>query len=340
MKSKDIRMAVKNKSESGDGPAKIFRDLGGAVSLPTIKRWMRMLKTTGSINLSLPPGRTRTIRTKASIAKVKRRVNGKRPSSTRKLAAQLKISRTSVQRMLKEDLHYFPYKKTTEPRLTELQKKKRVQFANWVLNNFSKEDTKKWLFSDEKMFDLNGIYNSQNDRVWAPSRQVADERGGVHQKTKFPAKVMIWLGACSEGLTTPVILDNGTTDAERYINEVLPVALKCGNEMLGKNWYYQQDGAKPHTHHLSQQWCANHFPSFISKDRWPPNSPDLNPLDYSIWNQLAQTMDWGKVTNKTTLVNEIKNGVRKIDKQHILHSVLDFTVRLRRLQQNGGDYIR
>ena len=204
-----------------------------------------MLKKTGSINLSLPPGRTRTIRTKASIAKVKRRVKGKRPSSTRKLAAQLKISRTSVQRMLKEDLHYFPYKKITEPKLTELQKKKRVKFANWVLNNFSKEDTKKWLFSDEKMFDLNGIYNSQNDRVWAPSRQVADERGGVHQKTKFPAKVMIWLGACSEGLTTPVILDNGTTDAERYIKEVLPVALKCGNQMLGKNWTYQQDGAKP-----------------------------------------------------------------------------------------------
>ena len=51
-------------------------------------------------------------------------------------------------------------------------------------------------------------------------------------------------------------------------------------------------------------------------------------------------MDWGKVMNKTTLVNEIKNGVRKIDTQHILHSVLDFTVRLRRLQQNGGNYIR
>jgi hypothetical protein len=60
MKSKDIRMAVKNKFGSGDGPAKIFRDLGGAVSLATIKRWIRMLKKTGSIDLSLPPGRTCT----------------------------------------------------------------------------------------------------------------------------------------------------------------------------------------------------------------------------------------------------------------------------------------
>ena len=25
------------------------------------------------------------------------------------------------------------------------------------------------------------------------------------------------------------------------------------------------------------------MPDFISKDEWPPNSPDLNPLDYSVW---------------------------------------------------------
>jgi len=24
-------------------------------------------------------------------------------------------------------------------------------------------------------------------------------------------------------------------------------------------------------------------PDFISPDLWPPNSPDLNPIDYEIW---------------------------------------------------------
>ena len=46
-----------------------------------------------------------------------------------------------------------------------LKKNKRVKFDNWVLNNYSKEDTKKWLFTDEKYFNPNGIYNSQNDRA-------------------------------------------------------------------------------------------------------------------------------------------------------------------------------
>jgi len=28
---------------------------------------------------------------------------------------------------------------------------------------------------------------------------------------------------------------------------------------------------------------AAHCPDFINKDAWPPNSPDLNPLDYHVW---------------------------------------------------------
>jgi len=24
-------------------------------------------------------------------------------------------------------------------------------------------------------------------------------------------------------------------------------------------------------------------PDFISPDQWPPNSPDMNPVDYKIW---------------------------------------------------------
>lgn len=339
MKSKDVQTAVKNKFENGDGPAKIYHDLAGVVSLQTIKIWIRMLRTTGAINLTTPPGRPRTVRTKSSISKVKERLKRKKRISTRKLAMSTNISRRSIQRILRQDLGYFPYKKTKQPKLTDLQKRKRVKFANWVLNNYSKDDINRWLFSDEKYFDLDGIYNAQNDRVWASSREEADRKGGSHKKTKFPAKVMVWLGACSQGFTTPVIFEQGTMDADDYINSVLPIALKCGTKMLGDSWTYQQDGAKPHTHRLSQKWCADHFPSFIPKDRWPPNSPDLCPLDYCLWNELAQTMNWDGITTKSSLIDEIKQTVKKVKTENILHSVLDFTKRLRLIQKNGGDYV-
>jgi len=339
MKSKDIQKLVKIKYENGDGPAKIYRDLAGIVSLRTIKSWIKMINTTGSIMLLSPPGCPRTIRTRSAIVKVKNRLNQKKRVSTRKLANDMNISRRSIQRILREDLGCKPYKKIKQPKLTNLQKNKRVKFANWVLNNYSKDDTKKWLFTDEKFFDLDGIYNSQNDRVWATSREEADSKGGFRQKTKHPEKVMVWLDACAEGFTTPVILENGTMDAEVYINEVLPIALECGDKMLGSDWTYQQDGAKPHTHHLTQEWCTKHFPDFIPQKRWPPNSPDLCPLDYSLWNELAQCMNWDRITTKATLIEEIKRSVTKVDKKKILNSILDFTIRLREIKRNGGNYI-
>ena len=61
----------------------------------------------------------------------------------------------------------------------------------------------------------------------------------------FLWKVMVWLGACSKGITPLGILDEGTVDHTVYIKKVLPVALKYGNETFGRDWIFQQNGAKP-----------------------------------------------------------------------------------------------
>ncbi|CAM2712542.1 unnamed protein product [Rotaria socialis] len=109
---------------------------------------------------------------------------------------------------------------------------------------------------------------------------------------------MVWLGVCSEGVTPLVILDTGTVNHQRYIDEVLPVALKYGNNVFGDDLTFQQDGAKPHTHKLSQKWCNDHFPGVIDKDHWPPNSPYLNPLDCSIWDKFVHKVNWNKAQSK------------------------------------------
>lgn len=70
---------------------------------------------------------------------------------------------------------------------------------------------------------------------------------------------------CAVGLTKPVILENGTMDVEFYFNEVLPIALEYGDQMFGSDWTYQQDGGRPRTHCLTQEWCVKNFPDFISK---------------------------------------------------------------------------
>jgi len=137
-----------------------------------------------------------------------------------------------------------------------------------------------------------------------------------------------------------VILDKGTVDHARYIKEVLPVALKYSNKIFGNDWTFQQDGAKPHTHHLTQEWCNDNFPAFIDKDQWPPNSPDLNPLDYCLWDELVGAMNWDKVTSKKTLIEELKRAIKKIRHEVAFESCNSWTVRLLNVSKNAGNYLR
>ena len=63
-----------------------------------------------------------------------------------------------------------------------------------------REDTIRILFSDEKMFDLDGIYNSQYDRIWAVNREEANWRSEKKTATKVSTKIGGMVrGRCAQG---------------------------------------------------------------------------------------------------------------------------------------------
>ena len=165
MKSKDLQKIVISKRQNGDGPSKIFRDLSEGLCLKIVKRWCKMIDQIGTVSTSRLPGCPRIIRTSVTIEKVKNRLKGAGRVSTRKLSKELKLSRTSIQRILKDNLRYFSYKIIIKPFLTDAHKAERKRFANWFRSNFRKEQTMRILFSDEKLFNIDGVYNVQNDRV-------------------------------------------------------------------------------------------------------------------------------------------------------------------------------
>ena len=49
------------------------------------------------------------------------------------------------------------------------------------------------------------------------------------------------------------------------------------------NSYSSKMELQPTYHSRHKDWIALNSPDFISKNEWPPNSPDLNPLDYHVW---------------------------------------------------------
>ena len=130
MKSEDLQKLVLSKYDNGDGTTKIFRHLNGAISHSTIERWCRRIREVGTIDFVNSCGCSRTIRTKAAIQKIKRRLNRRKPLSPRKLARQLGISPNSVQRILKNDRELQAYRMQKETLLTDEHKEKRMKFAN------------------------------------------------------------------------------------------------------------------------------------------------------------------------------------------------------------------
>lgn len=334
MKSKELQEIVAKKLRARQQPAQIAEDLKGGICERTVARWKQRVLETGSISLHNSPGRPRTARTRAAIAAVKKQAAKK---SAEQIARRLQVSSRTVRRVLHDDLELKAYKLLEVPDLKDEQKAARVVFAHWVHNNFRKADTMKILFSDEKIFSVDGIFNHQNQRIWAPDRQTASKLGAVKRVRKFPAKVMVWLGVCSKGLTPVVDLSNGTLNHAGYISKVLPVALRAGNKLLGTRWTFQQDGASAHTHHLSQQWCEDNMPAFINAACWPANSPDLNPMDYCIWNEVAQGIRWDRVSSKPTLLAEIKRSARSVRPQVILESCNTWTKRLYHIEKNKGE---
>ena len=71
--------------------------------------------------------------------------------------------------------------------------------------------------------------------------------------------------------------------------EMLEEHLLWASDLFGnEEWCLQQDSAPPHKANETQDWLSEHCSDFITREEWPPNSPDLNPFDYVVWSILEE----------------------------------------------------
>ena len=118
MKSKDLENRVLSKYKDGQSCIKIHEDLHVSVGLSTIERWCKMIRDIGKITLFKSTGRL------ANIRKVKHRHDRLQVFSCRKIACDLRISRTSAQRIFKDHLKLKSYTIKVQSKISEDQKAK------------------------------------------------------------------------------------------------------------------------------------------------------------------------------------------------------------------------
>ena len=121
-----------------------------------------------------------------------------------------------------------------------------------------------------------------------------------------------------EQSTSLVFVDQKTKIDRHVYMEMLRAHLIpwANNAFSDDEWTFQQDGAPGHKAIETQNFIRANCPDFISvhthwrnnDGEWPPNSPDLNPLDYSVWSILEE-----KACAKPHMnVESLKRALKKV----------------------------
>jgi len=77
----------------------------------------------------------------------------------------------------------------------------------------------------------------------------------------------------------------GVKTGGAYYRDVLfsQQLLPAIRQISGEFFIFQQDSAPAYRVRDNVSFLESDTPVFISPDLWPPNSPDLNPVDYKVW---------------------------------------------------------
>ena len=201
-KSLEVRKIVLDSHLNGNSTKKILEIKGGSVAKRTVNKWIQEYRNDGKIKPSVSTGRPSTANNHINKKKVKRLLES---STFRQVSKKLHLSLGSITNIRKDlklkvntHLIFFSmffillvfdlqaYKKRKIPLLKPDHIKKRLRFAQWWRKNKKTEFQKyPFMFSDEKIFTVDGGLNKQNHRVYAYSRIEADQKGGKILKNKF-----------------------------------------------------------------------------------------------------------------------------------------------------------
>jgi len=90
---------------------------------------------------------------------------------------------------------------------------------------------------------------------------------------------------------------------------------------------------------VNQDWLRKNVPNFISAQQWPSNSPDANPMDFSIWAVLEARVCTKKYGSLDSLKSALRREWERISPDYLRAACESFIDRLDRIIKARGGYI-
>ncbi|EYC31082.1 hypothetical protein Y032_0004g1947 [Ancylostoma ceylanicum] len=161
----------------------------------TIKRYLE----TGSSKKRYGGGRRRTVRVAANIGRLRKRLQRNPRQSSRKLSKDTGISRSTVMRIMKEDLGLRPFKLRKVQEFSSAQKRNRLTRSRLLLRGAANGELENIIFSDEKIFAVEQVLNKQNDRLWLKGENSVSFSLFSITRKQGPLSIMVWAGITESG---------------------------------------------------------------------------------------------------------------------------------------------
>ena len=86
-----------------------------------------------------------------------------------------------------------------------------------------------------------------------------------------------------------------------------------------------------------QSWCQSQLPDFLAKSEWPSHSPDLNPMDFSVWSVLEAKIGQHRYATVDALKAAIRQAWAELSPEYLRATVEAVPTRLRACIRAHGD---
>jgi len=118
-----------------------------------------------------------------------------------------------------------------------------------------------------------------------------------HHRNQFLKKLMVSAGVSWNEKIEIFFIDPKKTKViqKTYIDFLTTSLLpECRRLYPDNDFVFLLDSAPSHRAKATQNFLRDNTPNFISSQEWTLHSPDLNPLDYSVWDILQELVYEGR----------------------------------------------
>ena len=309
------------------------------VSLRSVQRWLKTVREAPSIHIPLqrdkPKPRGMPLKVTQDILRViKQQLNEDPGLTARKLKKTYpqmlgNVSRRTVNGYIKvcTVVDEPTCRGREKSQLTERYTKLRYAFAK-KYSSLTLKDVRTILWTDEATFSVTGITSGggykNSDRI-DPS------------PLKTVKTVTVWGAFSYYGLGKLVFIEDGAfMNGPRYLELLYDNLVDCFDVCQTK--VFQHDCVPFHTNNCVWEWLDNCDIDYILD--WPPNSPDLNPIE-DLWFVMRKELLKRDTRSLSKLKESIINVWESLSSDLLQKLVDSFPERLKDvIRQNGNTIIR